>query len=128
MTACCVCILAHMLCFESALPLFLLLRRCGPRLSEEAADRLRNRYVMMRSGTRLHERETAKRTGIPITVRLGSLVWDICVMPVSCSCVHSSSTGWELESSTRGKISSFFPFSHPPFLQTCCIFTERRTL
>ena len=45
------------------------LRRCGPRLSAEAADKLKNRYVMMRSGARQHERETSKRTSIPITVR-----------------------------------------------------------
>lgn len=43
--------------------------RCGPRLSEEAADKLRNRYVLMRSGARQHERNTAKRTNIPITIR-----------------------------------------------------------
>ena len=52
------------------LTLFLISRRCGPRLSAEAADKLKNRYVMMRSGARQHERETAKRTSIPITVRL----------------------------------------------------------
>ena len=55
---------------SSPCPLF---RRCGPRLSEEAADKLRNRYVMMRSGTRQHERETAKRTNIPITVRYANI-------------------------------------------------------
>lgn len=43
--------------------------KCGPRLSEEAADKLRNRYVMMRTSARQHERDTAKRTSIPITVR-----------------------------------------------------------
>ena len=44
-------------------------RRCGPRLSAEAADKLKNRYVMMRGGARQHERDTARRTAIPITVR-----------------------------------------------------------
>ena len=53
----------------TALMLFSIARRCGPRLSAEAADKLKNRYVMMRSGARQHERETAKRTSIPITVR-----------------------------------------------------------
>lgn len=43
--------------------------KCGPRLSPEAADKLRNRYVMMRSRARQHERDTAKRINIPITVR-----------------------------------------------------------
>ena len=44
-------------------------RTCGPRLSAESADKLRNRYVMMRGSARQHERETSKRTSIPITVR-----------------------------------------------------------
>ena len=44
--------------------------KCGPRLSDAAADKLKNRYVLMRSGARSHERETEKRTSIPITVRL----------------------------------------------------------
>ena len=44
-------------------------RRCGPRLSAEAADKLKNRYVMMRGGARQHERDTARKTAIPITVR-----------------------------------------------------------
>ena len=43
--------------------------KCGPRLSEEAAGKLRNRYVMMRTAARQHERDAAKRTSIPITVR-----------------------------------------------------------
>ncbi|XP_064403008.1 DNA replication licensing factor mcm5-like [Halichondria panicea] len=42
---------------------------CGPRLSAESADKLRNRYVMMRGSTRQHERDTSKRSGIPITIR-----------------------------------------------------------
>ena len=44
-------------------------RRCGPRLDKDAGDKLKNRYVMMRAGTREHERDTEKRLSIPITVR-----------------------------------------------------------
>merc|ERR1719510_2409262 len=43
--------------------------RCGPRLSSEAAEKLKNKYVMMRSSTREQEEQTEKRTAIPITVR-----------------------------------------------------------
>uniref|UniRef100_A0A3Q2G980 DNA replication licensing factor MCM5 n=1 Tax=Cyprinodon variegatus TaxID=28743 RepID=A0A3Q2G980_CYPVA len=43
--------------------------KCGPRLSPAAAEKLKNRYVVMRSGAREHERETDKRPSIPITVR-----------------------------------------------------------
>ncbi|XP_066594650.1 DNA replication licensing factor Mcm5 [Prorops nasuta] len=43
--------------------------RCGPRLSQEAGEKLKNRYVMMRAGTREHEKDTDKRMSIPITVR-----------------------------------------------------------
>lgn len=43
--------------------------RCGPRLNAEAADKLKRRYVMMRSGSSQHERETDKKSAIPITVR-----------------------------------------------------------
>lgn len=43
--------------------------KCGPRLSAEAADKLKNRYVLMRSGARQHERDTEKKAMIPITVR-----------------------------------------------------------
>nr|CAB3263694.1 DNA replication licensing factor mcm5-A-like [Phallusia mammillata] len=42
---------------------------CGPRLSQSACDKLQNRYVLMRSGARSHERESNKKTSIPITVR-----------------------------------------------------------
>uniref|UniRef100_A0A8C0XW08 DNA replication licensing factor MCM5 n=1 Tax=Cyprinus carpio carpio TaxID=630221 RepID=A0A8C0XW08_CYPCA len=38
--------------------------KCGPRLSK-----LKNRYVVMRSGAKEHERETDRRVSIPITVR-----------------------------------------------------------
>jgi len=44
-------------------------RKCGPRLSEDAADKLKNRYVLMRNGASEYERETGKRITIPITVR-----------------------------------------------------------
>ncbi|XP_078672526.1 DNA replication licensing factor mcm5-like [Branchiostoma floridae x Branchiostoma belcheri] len=43
--------------------------KCGPRLSKEAAEKLKNRYVLMRNGARDHERESEKRNAIPITVR-----------------------------------------------------------
>ncbi|KAK3710538.1 hypothetical protein QZH41_009373, partial [Actinostola sp. cb2023] len=43
--------------------------KCGPRLSETAAEKLKNRYILMRSGARDHERDTAKKINIPITVR-----------------------------------------------------------
>ena len=39
------------------------------RLSFEAAEKLKNKYVMMRSGTKELEEETDKRIAIPITVR-----------------------------------------------------------
>lgn len=43
--------------------------KCGPRLGEEAAEKLKSQYVLMRSGTVQHERDTGKRMSIPITVR-----------------------------------------------------------
>lgn len=43
--------------------------KCGPRLGEQAAEKLKSQYVLMRSGTLSHERETGKRISIPITVR-----------------------------------------------------------
>lgn len=49
-------------------PIFLN-RRCGPRLSAEAGEKLKNRYVMMRAGTKEHEKDSEKRLSIPITVR-----------------------------------------------------------
>ena len=42
---------------------------CGPRLSETAGDKLQNRYVLMRGGTREAEVQSDKRLAIPITVR-----------------------------------------------------------
>ena len=43
--------------------------RCGPRLSAEAGDKLQNRYVLMRGGTREAETNADRRLAIPITVR-----------------------------------------------------------
>ncbi|KAK7488402.1 hypothetical protein BaRGS_00020376 [Batillaria attramentaria] len=43
--------------------------KCGPRLSPEAAEKLKNRYVLMRNNAGEYERETGKRVSIPITVR-----------------------------------------------------------
>lgn len=43
--------------------------RCGPRLSETAGQKLQQRYVLMRSGTRELEMTGEKRCPIPITVR-----------------------------------------------------------
>ncbi len=47
----------------------LLISKCGPRLSENASEKLRNQYVVMRNGTSIYEREVGKKTAIPITVR-----------------------------------------------------------
>uniref|UniRef100_A0A8C0CZ32 DNA replication licensing factor MCM5 n=1 Tax=Balaenoptera musculus TaxID=9771 RepID=A0A8C0CZ32_BALMU len=43
--------------------------KCGPRLSAGAAEKLKNRYIIMRSGARQHERDSDRRSSIPITVR-----------------------------------------------------------
>lgn len=43
--------------------------KCGPRLSAEAAEKLKSRYVLMRNGAREHEQTLKKRTSIPITIR-----------------------------------------------------------
>ncbi|XP_018575968.1 DNA replication licensing factor Mcm5 [Anoplophora glabripennis] len=43
--------------------------RCGPRLNSEAAEKLKRRYVLMRSGASQHEKEAEKKNSIPITVR-----------------------------------------------------------
>ncbi|KAK3092794.1 hypothetical protein FSP39_007290 [Pinctada imbricata] len=43
--------------------------KCGPRLSPGAAEKLKNRYVLMRNGAGEYERETGKKISIPITVR-----------------------------------------------------------
>lgn len=44
-------------------------QHCGPRLSEGAADKLKNQYVLMRGGIGAHERDTGRMSAIPITVR-----------------------------------------------------------
>lgn len=49
--------------------MFALCSKCGPRLSAAASEKLKNRYVLMRTGAREHERESDKRPSIPITVR-----------------------------------------------------------
>eukprot|EP00095_Tigriopus_kingsejongensis_P004487 maker-scaffold168_size293125-snap-gene-1.88 protein:Tk04487 transcript:maker-scaffold168_size293125-snap-gene-1.88-mRNA-1 annotation:"dna replication licensing factor mcm5" len=43
--------------------------KCGPRLSNEAGEKLKAKYVQMRNSTRELEDETQKRLAIPITVR-----------------------------------------------------------
>lgn len=48
---------------------FLLFSKCGPRLSPKTAEKLRNRYVIMRNGSRELEQEHHKKSAIPITVR-----------------------------------------------------------
>ncbi|XP_055906506.1 DNA replication licensing factor Mcm5 [Eupeodes corollae] len=42
---------------------------CGPRLSEAAGEKLKSRYVLMRSGAGAQEKSADKRMSIPITVR-----------------------------------------------------------
>ncbi|KAL1129938.1 hypothetical protein AAG570_012882 [Ranatra chinensis] len=42
---------------------------CGPRLSEDAGEKLKKNYVVMRNGVHRQEIETDKQTSIPITVR-----------------------------------------------------------
>ncbi|XP_014666063.1 PREDICTED: DNA replication licensing factor mcm5-A-like [Priapulus caudatus] len=43
--------------------------RCGPRLAAPAGEKLKNRYVLMRSGSGEQERDMGRKTSIPITVR-----------------------------------------------------------
>lgn len=43
--------------------------RCGPRISADAAEKLKNQYVLMRGGAGQLERDTGKKSAIPITVR-----------------------------------------------------------
>ncbi|CAF4058374.1 unnamed protein product [Rotaria sordida] len=45
------------------------LHKCRPRLSENASEKLRNQYVLMRNGINIYEHEIGKKTTIPITVR-----------------------------------------------------------
>lgn len=58
-----------MIILQHLLHLHVYFSRCGPRLSETAAEKLKNRYVLMRSGVRDHEMDSEKRLSIPITVR-----------------------------------------------------------
>lgn len=44
-------------------------QKCGPRLGPEAAEKLKDHFVKIRGDTKKMERETGKRTTIPITVR-----------------------------------------------------------
>ncbi|CAK9301437.1 unnamed protein product [Gordionus sp. m RMFG-2023] len=41
----------------------------GPRLSDAAADKLKNAYVMMRNGSAQYEKDFSKKNAIPITIR-----------------------------------------------------------
>ncbi|KJE91381.1 minichromosome maintenance complex component 5 [Capsaspora owczarzaki ATCC 30864] len=43
--------------------------RCGPRISDEAADKLRNHFVAIRKAAKDQERQSGKRSSIPITIR-----------------------------------------------------------
>jgi len=43
--------------------------KCGPRLSKEAGEKLKDHFVRIRSETHKMERRTGKRATIPITVR-----------------------------------------------------------
>lgn len=43
--------------------------RFGPRLSAEAGETLKKRYVLMRTGSHQHEKEVEHKSAIPITVR-----------------------------------------------------------
>lgn len=43
--------------------------RCGPRLSADAGEKLKSRYVLMRAGASQQEKAADKRLSIPITVR-----------------------------------------------------------
>ena len=58
-------------------------RKCGPRLSAAAAEKLKNRYVVMRSGAREHERESDRRASIPITIRYGDVGDMVLHLPTS---------------------------------------------
>jgi DNA replication licensing factor MCM5 len=43
--------------------------RCGPRISLEAGEKLKNRYVLMRNSAKEAESDSQKRLAIPLTVR-----------------------------------------------------------
>lgn len=70
------CVCVHIQCWTGRkinlmfyIYIFLFCSKCGPRLSPEAAEKLKNRYVLMRNGAGEYERETGKKITIPITVR-----------------------------------------------------------
>eukprot|EP00039_Didymoeca_costata_P020257 m.340641 g.340641 ORF g.340641 m.340641 type:complete len:719 (+) comp19435_c0_seq1:149-2305(+) len=44
-------------------------QKCGPRLSQAAAEKLKNHFVSIRADTRQREIEDQKRSPIPITIR-----------------------------------------------------------
>ena len=48
---------------------FTLFRKCQPRLSPEAAEKLISHYVSIRSQVQRFEQETSERSSIPITIR-----------------------------------------------------------
>jgi len=43
--------------------------KCAPHLSEEAAARLRDNFVALRSEVKKLEEQTSQRASIPITIR-----------------------------------------------------------
>ena len=43
--------------------------KCGPRLSQAAADKLRDHFVLIRQEAHSQEADSGKRSAIPITVR-----------------------------------------------------------
>lgn len=61
------------------LDMLVLHSKCGPRLSAAAAEKLKNRYVLMRTGAREHEREMDKRPSIPITIRYAQMFYRYCI-------------------------------------------------
>lgn len=68
-------------------------RTCGPRLCAAAGEKLKNRYVLMRSGSREHEKETEKRLSIPITVRYVDILdhpFSLIIGTVHCALISST--------------------------------------
>ncbi len=58
------------LTFSGLLTLHWLYRKCGPRLSAEAAEKLKTNFVLIRQDARSNEAQHGgKRSAIPITVR-----------------------------------------------------------
>lgn len=54
-------------CYTHVRTCLISFRKCGPRLSDAAAEKLKHRYVLMRSGVRTQD--GGKPPAIPITVR-----------------------------------------------------------